>query len=406
MPSNLTPKISLSITDVHYAKYVNKKTCFTDGYLKLKMVINGAWYHLYFTIDTNRFKEAVKFSLPDITITPNDTIKFNFCAVYDKIYKHISTECFIGIDVNISNYVVASVVNKDGVIVHSTTLSRRVNSLSNSIKATSKQIVGLHKKLKRLTIGTDEYVKTYNEICAQRSKNTRKKIELSIIAAQEIAYLSYVWDNAAVIFEDLSWVSNTMVNGRWNRGELVKRTEEYVGLNGGIVLKVNAAGTSKTCSHCGNTLLFKSWKVAYCSTCEVTLDRDINASVNIAKRGVKNTIKASKTRSKAASFKRDKNSTVLRTPVTVDSLRYNKRVSTRVKSVPTGKCDNKKRGYQFRLSRLKYAEEVSVNNNGTTTCSDDVTVLVDVEQGKCLNQDPDKATSFYNDSNVVHYLLI
>lgn len=116
MPSNLTPKISLSITDAQYATYVNKQTCVTDGYLKLKMVINGAWYHLYFKIDTNRFKEAVKFTLPDITITPSDGIKFNFCAVYDKIYKHISTEYFIGIDVNITDYVVASVVNKDGVI--------------------------------------------------------------------------------------------------------------------------------------------------------------------------------------------------------------------------------------------------------------------------------------------------
>lgn len=279
--------------------------------------------------------------------------------------------------------------------------------MSNSIKATSKQITGLHKKLKRLTIGTDEYVKTYNEICAQRNKNTRKKIELSIIAGQEIAYLSYMWDNAAVVFEDLSWISNTMANGRWNRGELVKRTEEYVGLNGGIVLKVNAAGTSTKCHHCDGKLTFKSWKIAYCPTCEVTLDRDINASVNIAKRGVKTVIKSSKTRSKAAAYSNDKNSTVLRTPVTIDSLRYNKRVSGRVKSVPTGKCDNKKHGRQFRLSRLKYAEEVSVgNNNGTVTYSDDMTVLTDVEQGKCLNQDPDKATSFYNNSNVVHYLLI
>lgn len=58
---------------------------------------------------------------------------------------------------------------------------------------------------------------TLDEAQLHREAALRKKRELAILAAQEIADLSHQWGNAVVAVEDLSWISNTMQNGRWNR---------------------------------------------------------------------------------------------------------------------------------------------------------------------------------------------
>ena len=74
-----------------------------------------------------------------------------------------------------------------------------------------------------------------------REAASRKKRELAILAAQEIAYLSHFWGNAVIAIEDLGWVSNTMQNGRWNKGELMQWLTHYVAQNGGWVVSVNQA---------------------------------------------------------------------------------------------------------------------------------------------------------------------
>ena len=402
-PCNIKDKISLSITDKQYASIVNNP--FDDGVIILKLVINGAWYYLHFNFDNTRFANGDKVCLPDITVNDKGKIVFHFSVEYEYLYKHISTEYFVSVDVNISDYLTATVVNKDGVIVHSTTLSRRVHELTNSIKATSKQITYLHKKRDQYFKWDDEYHAINQEIKEQREKNSRKKVQLAIIAGQELAYLSYVWDNAVVGFEDLSWIANTMQNGRWNRGELVKRTTEYVELNGSRVIKVNAAHTSTHCATCGTELRFKDWKTAYCATCDCDLDRDINAAHNVGLRMIDTVVKMSVTRQKSKKYQVDKGSTVLRTPVTRDILSY-KPSKSRRKCAPTGKCENKKRGRQFKHARKRFQEEVS-NNTSTATHNDDVTVLVDGKQYG-YDQDPRKAAMkefiIVDDMHELHHL--
>lgn len=404
-PYNIKDKISLSITDKQYAKIMNDP--FDDGVIILKIVINGAWYYLHFKFDNTRFADGSKICLPDITVNDKDKILFHFSVEYEYLYKHISTDYFVSVDVNIDHYLTATVINKDGRIVHATTLSRRVHELTNSIKATSKQITYLHKKRNQYFKWDDEYYVIDQEIREQREKNSRKKIQLAIIAGQELAYLSYQWDNAVIGFEDLSWIENTMQNGRWNRGELVKRTTEYAELNGSRVIKVNAARTSTHCATCGTELVFKDWKTAYCSMCDTVLDRDVNAAHNVGLRMIDTVVKMSSTRQKSKRYQVDKDSTVLRTPVTKNVLSYNPRKSkkSRSKSVPTGKCENKKRGRQFKYARKRFNEEVS-EINSTATRNDDVTVLVDGKQYG-YDQDPRKATIkefiLFND---LHHLLI
>ena len=143
-------------------------------------------------------------------------------------------------DVGINDY--ATVVVRDtktGRIVHETTLSQRVHSLWNSVRASQRQVRDLKKKAATLLRDRQGGMSALDEAQLHREAASRKKRELAILAAQEIAYLSHLWGNAVVAVEDLGWISNTMQSGRWNRGALVQWLTHYVSQNGGWVVAVN-----------------------------------------------------------------------------------------------------------------------------------------------------------------------
>lgn len=136
-----------------------------------------------------------------------------------------------------------------------------------------------------------------DEAQLHREAASRKKRELAILAAQEIADLSHVWGNAVVAVEDLSRISNTMQNGRWNRGEFVKWLTHYVSQNGGWGVAVGAAYTSQVCHLCDQLVTHPIHKLSVCSEHGV-MDRDVNAAANIAARAVPRVTKARVTRAK------------------------------------------------------------------------------------------------------------
>ena len=266
-PRNLKPKINLAHADGQYSKI----EIVDNEVLILSIVIQGQWRKLYFDYDV-RLRNCDKITRPSIHINKDGRLAFTFVAQYKPLYPHFNDTYVIGVDVGIANYATVAVVDvKTKRPVHITTLSRRVHSLANKVKKANKQVASLQRK------GRNE------EAALHRRANKNRKRELSIVAAQEIAELSFIWGNALIAFEDLSWVANTMQNGRWNRGELYRRTKEMVELNGGRVLKVNARNTSQLCCICGSKLVFDNYHTALCS-CGIVADRDENAAVNIGLR--------------------------------------------------------------------------------------------------------------------------
>jgi len=149
------------------------------------------------------------------------------------------------------------------------------------------------------------------------------------IAAREIADLSHLWGNAVVAVEDLGWISDTMQNGRWNRGALVRWLTHYVSQNGDWVVAVNPARTSQLCYKCGSKVTHPTHKDSVCPEHGV-MGRDVNAAVNIAARAVPKVEKARKTRAKNRELQPQR---TLKTPVARNSLRYPGR--DRTKNSPT-----------------------------------------------------------------------
>ena len=331
-PSYGEDTINLGAVDNHYALIENKP--FDDGEIVLKMVIRGAWYRLIFPFDNTRFTEG-KVTLPVVKVENGKPV-FIFSVVTDNPVVQFSGDYTIGVDVGINNYATVVVRNTETrKIVHQTTLSQRVHSLWNSVRASEKQVRQLREKAVSLSLYDRQgRMAALDEAQLHRKAASRKKRELAILAAQEIAYLSCQFNNAVVVVEDLSWVANTMQNGRWNRGAFMQWLTHYVSQNGGWVVSVSAANTSQICHVCGAKVTHPKHKVSQCAQCGV-FDRDVNAAANIAARAVPKVEKARAKRSKNSKLQPQ---APLKTPIARCSLKYPGR--DRTKNVPTPKRKN------------------------------------------------------------------
>ena len=330
-PSYGEDYVNLGAVDKQYAVVENNP--FVDGEIILKMVIQGTWYRLIFNFDNKRFTEG-KVTLPVIKVEDGAPV-FIFTVVTDNPVVQFSGDYTIGVDVGITDY--ATVVVREvetGRIVHETTLSQRVHSLWNSVRMSERQVRFLKKKAATLLHDRQARMSVLDEAQLHREAASKKKRELAVLAAQEIAYLSHAWGNAVVAVEDLSWVANTMQHGRWNRGAFVQWLAHYVSQNGGWVVAVSPANTSQLCHSCGQRVTHPTHKLSVCSE-HGSMDRDVNAAVNIAERAVPKVEKARKTRAKNRKLQPQQS---LRTPVARDSLKYPGR--DRAKNKPTPKRQN------------------------------------------------------------------
>ena len=336
-PSYGEDYINLGAVDKHYAVIENDPV--VDGEIVLKMVIRGQWYRLVFDFDNTRFPEG-KVTLPLVKVQ-NDQPVFIFTVVTDNPVVQFSGDYVIGVDVGINNYATVVVRNtKTGRIVHKTTLSQRAHSLWNSVRASERQVRALWKKAEHLLYQRQARMSALDEAQFHREASSRKKRELAILAAQEIADLSHQWGNAVVAVEDLGWVTNTMRNGRWNRGAFTQWLTHYVSQNGGWVVAVNSANTSQVCHACSVRVTHPTHKVSICPVHGV-MDRDVNAAANIAARAVPRVEKARKTRAKNRKLQ---SQVALKTPPTRASLKYPGRDRTKHTATP-------KRKNHHRISR-------------------------------------------------------
>lgn len=358
--------INLGITDQQYAVIENDP--FVDGEIVLKMVIQGVRYRLIFPFNNTRFPEG-KVTLPLVKIENNQPV-FIFTVATDNPVIQFSGDYVIGVDVGINNYATIVVCNtKTGEITYKTTLSQRVHSLWNSVRASERQVRALRKKAKPILYDRPARRAALEEAQLHREAASRKKRELAILAAQEIAYLSHFFDNAVVAVEDLSWIKNTMQNGRWNRGAFVQWLTHYVAQNGGWVLAVNAANTSQVCHECGSKVTHPEHRVSDCPE-HGEMDRDVNAAANIAARAVP---KVGKAREKRGNNSKLQEQTALKTPVARASLKYPGQ--DRTKSAPTPK---RKKGVKTSSSPAR------VQNISTPVATVPVVTMMTTVLADCL----------------------
>ena len=281
-PKALQPRLALSATDDHY-----RNMSVTLERISLEMVVQGQWVTLHFPVPPQLLEQGCEPGVPDIWVDKNNRVVFGFHGTVDPGRPEFSERYVIGVDVGVTNpaaYVVWDVEKRT--IVEQSLLSQRSRSLSNKIKRTQTQVSALQRKNRS------------EEATSHRTHLSNRRKELSILIAQEITDSSWRYSNTLVVFEDLSHISNTTRFGRWFRGEVYRRTRDMVEADGGRVLKVNAAYTSRKCHICQSDLDMQDYSQPRCPTCGITHHRDLNAAANIAQRA--NHRKACQTRKRHA----------------------------------------------------------------------------------------------------------
>ena len=291
-PDFLKPRLALSATDKSYHTIRQ-----TGSTVELDMVVNKKWVTFRFKTPERFFEPGVRVIAPTINIDDNNRVMFNWHIEIPVERAPFSDKYVVGVDVGLTHHTTAVVRNiETSEVIESSFMNRRVRSLENKIKRTKTQISVLYRK------GRVDEVEPHRKALSNRRK------ELSILIGQEIADLSYRYGNAIVAVEDLSFVTNTMKNGRWVRGMIVDRITDMVESNGGRVMTVNPAYTSKKCHQCGESLDMTNYHTPTCYVCQVGWDRDENAAANIASKLKDKHKKACTTRKKHASKTRRRNS--------------------------------------------------------------------------------------------------
>ena len=293
-PDFLKPRLALSVTDKSY-----HVTRFSSSIIELDMVVNKRWVTFTFASPKRFLEPGVKIIAPTIHIDDQDRVMFNWPFEMPVERAEFSGKYVVGVDVGITNHATAVVRNiETGKVVEASFMNRRVRSLENKIKRAKTQIAVLKKH------GRDKEAESHRKALSNRRK------ELAILIGQEVADLSWRYDNALVAVEDLSHIKNTMKHGRWARGKIVDRITDMVESNGGRAMTVSAAYTSRKCHRCGTMLDMSDYHTPICTTCQVGWDRDENAAANIASKLKDNDRhkKACQTRKKYASKTRRRNS--------------------------------------------------------------------------------------------------
>lgn len=293
-PDFLKPRLTLSVTDKSYHTIrLNGST------IELDMVVNQRWVTFIFASPKRFLEPGVRIIAPTISIDGQNRVMFNWCFEIPVERTNFSDKYVVGVDVGLANHATAVVRDiTNGQVVEASFMNRRVRSLENKIQRAKKQIAALHRK------GRVDEAKSHRKALSNRRQ------ELSILIGQEVADLSWRYDNALVAVEDLSHMVNTMKHGRWVRGMIVDRITDMVESNGGRVMTVNPAYTSRKCHQCGTILDMTDYHAPICASCRVGWDRDENAAANIASKlkDKDRHKKACQTRKKHSSKTRRRNS--------------------------------------------------------------------------------------------------
>ena len=281
-PASMQPRLSLSAADKQY-----REMTVTPERIELMMVVQGEKRVLHFPVPSQLLEDGCEPGVPDIWVDKNNRVMFGFHGKTDPGRPKFSERYVIGVDVGVTNpaaFVVWDTEKKQA--VERSLLGQRARSLNNKIKRGARQVASLKRK------GKGE------EAVSHRTHLSNRRRELSILIAQEVADAAWRHGNALVVFEDLSHIGNTMKFGRWFRGEVYRRTRDMIEADGGRVMKVNAAYTSRRCHVCQSDLDMSNYSQPRCTTCGITHHRDVNAAANIAQRA--NVKKACQTRRKHA----------------------------------------------------------------------------------------------------------
>ena len=137
--------------------------------------------------------------------------------------------------------------------------------------------------------GSKNWLKTKRRVAKVHRKIARQRDDFS----HKISKL-LVSEHNMIVFENLNTagmvknhhLAKSIADASWNT--LVQYTTYKAERAGAVVVLINPEYTSQECSRCGNIKedLELSDRIYHCNACGLTMDRDLNAAINIRNRGI------------------------------------------------------------------------------------------------------------------------
>ena len=226
-----------------------------------------------------RFKRhKIKYNFDKVT---NFTISRENNKYYISFTFHCDIESkettdSVGIDLGIKDFVICS----DGTVYEN---KRFFEKSLRKLKISQRRLSKKKKDSKNREKQRIKVSKQYKKVKNQRNDYQHK-------VSRELA------DNFKAIFLETLNVKNMVKNGKLAKSissvswsSFITKLEYKIAENQGCIVKIDPFyPSSKTCSNCGcvKDKLLLSERTYHCSECGFTIDRDLNASINILKAGL------------------------------------------------------------------------------------------------------------------------
>lgn len=224
-------------------------------------------------------RDINKFSLPLIRSTHNG-YDFIF-TVQENIPALPKSKHSAGIDLGrVEPYTLAVVNKKGNRIAHYTTGGhlKELNYKREQILKHKRNVLVKIAHFEKLSLDTSVLTMEKNRLA------TKAKILGGVVAKNigaEVAQRLAKHHLNTLNVEDLSWVKGATYGSKWNHSRQQEAVTHALLRNGVRVKKVSPKNSSQLCHACGITLTHTGRSVR-CGDCQHTLDRDLNASLNLA----------------------------------------------------------------------------------------------------------------------------
>lgn len=190
-----------------------------------------------------------------------------------------------GVDLGRVKLFTMAVLNENQTTRSMHTASRQLEASNRKRERLLKEAKHLHRKIStRKQYSGDTTILTQN-LRLVRGKAARLGASITQQAGAQIAQVVTREQVSLLRVENLKWVTGARYGGRWNHGAARAAITHATRRAGGMIQEVNPAGTSQACHACGAQVVHNARsRVARCEVCQISLDRDFNAALNIAKR--------------------------------------------------------------------------------------------------------------------------
>jgi hypothetical protein len=269
-------KLPLWATDTHHCSLSQK-----GRNLSLTIKTNSGLQVLVFTCPDYVPISNVKFTRPTVMIGPKNRLVFNFTAE-QIVETPAEPQGWLGVDLGIIKTYTAT-----GVTPNSTSQSWSDTKQIREITARIGMLKShLYKSKRKASLNKDRYPERYavqsNECARLSGKITRLKNYRAHLVANKLIQIAKT-NNLGISLENLNWVPGS----RWEQSLTQTKIRDEATRHSIKIKKISAKHTSTTCSRCGGTDTTFSGRTLVCKSCDQRVDRDDNASRNIALRALR-----------------------------------------------------------------------------------------------------------------------